>query len=90
MIKVTDFYCELYSSKIAVDTHIHNRLPSSDMVEDITESEVFSAIRELKSDKSPGTDKISNELLKYAANILSSPLSELFTKCLHVADVPKS
>ena len=55
---VTDFYCELYSSKIAVDTHIHNRLPSSDMVEDITESEVFSAIRELKSDKSPGTDKL--------------------------------
>jgi len=32
------------------------------MVDDITESEV-SAIRELKTDKSPGTDKISNELL---------------------------
>ena len=87
---VTDFYRELYSSKISVNIYLHNRLPSSDMADDITESEVFSAIRELKTDKSPGTGQISNELLKYAANILSSPLSELFTKYLHVADVPKS
>jgi len=32
----------------SVNIYLHNRLPSSDMVDDITESEVFSAIRELK------------------------------------------
>jgi len=30
---VTDFYHELYSSKISLNIHLHNRLPSSDKVD---------------------------------------------------------
>ena len=60
------------------------------IIDEITENEVQGAIKELKNNKSPGIDKISNELLKYAADILKCPLSILFTKCLNNTDVPKS
>ena len=44
-------------------------------MDEITENEVQGAIKELKNNKSPGIDKISNELLKYAANILKCPVN---------------
>ena len=62
-------------------------------VDEITEVEIRNAIKELKNNKSPGIDKISNELLKYtlqAAYTLKYPLSVLFNTCLNGRDVPKS
>jgi len=57
-------------------------------VDEITEEEVQKAIKELTNNKSPGLDRLGNELLKYAANVLKYPLSVLFNKCLNDTDVP--
>jgi len=68
----THFYSELYSSKVGVARSSDDTCNARQLsVDGITEVEVLNATKKLKNNKSPGIDKISNELLKYAASVHS-------------------
>jgi hypothetical protein len=47
----------------------------------ITEAEINSAIKEMKSNKSRGLDNISNEMLKSGQSFLTPCLHKLFNNC---------
>ena len=48
---------------------------SPQLVIDVTEDEVFKAVRKLKTDKSPGPDNVHPMILHEAANELAKPLT---------------
>ncbi|KAH1004457.1 hypothetical protein HUJ05_005266 [Dendroctonus ponderosae] len=54
------------NSKNSDDTEIENPSSTGEQEESITLGEVQTAIQRLKNRKSPGTDNIPNELLKFA------------------------
>ena len=51
--------------------------PGQPLKQPITASEVESAMKLLRNGRAPGPDGVSNELLKYAAGILSEPFAEI-------------
>lgn len=55
---------------------------------DIQENVILSAINKVKTNKTPGPDKISPRILKEAKNELVKPLSILFNKSLSTRKVP--
>ena len=55
----------------------------------INDVEVEAKIKKLKNRKSPGTDGIPNELLKYGGPELASKLSQLFNKILKETETPE-
>ena len=68
-------------------------LPQPKSAEDkiplITASEVRHAIRQLKENKAPGSDYITNDLLKNTREVLLAKRAELFNECLHQSKIPK-
>ena len=56
----------------------------------ITKNEIMKAISQLKSNKSVGPDKISNEMLKCGRMILLPYLSKVFNACIKSESYPKS
>lgn len=50
--------------------------------------EVKQIILELKDNKSPGLDGISNEILKYSVSALTEPISFIINKCIEQGKVP--
>ena len=79
------FYNNLYKSDVAIQL-----IPATvvDQVEDIIPVEVQSAIKEIKSGKSPGADGITAVMLKYGAEELLPILTSLFNQWLRDEDVP--
>lgn len=55
---------------------------------EITHDEIEHAIRKLKNKKSPGPDRICNEVIKNLKNILTPFYQTLFNKILSVATLP--
>ena len=53
--------------------------PGQPLKQPITASEVESAMKLLRNGRAPGPDGVSNELLKYAAGILSESFAEIIT-----------
>jgi len=53
----------------------------------IIRSEERFAIRQLKENKSPGPDKITNDFLKNTGEALLKKLAELFIECLHQSKI---
>lgn len=51
--------------------------------------EVETAIASLKNGKSPGSDLIPNEILKWGKPLLTTKLSELFTKAYRTGTIPE-
>lgn len=83
----TDFYKNLYSSP---NQHVY-KLPFSNIIktkEIIEESEVVERIMSLKAEKSPGPDKITNEIIKSGCAYLSKPLTQLFNKIINCKNCP--
>ncbi|CAH2105470.1 unnamed protein product [Euphydryas editha] len=87
----TEFYKNLYDrprlpdiSHQTDDEYVNN---STD-IKPIDESEILTIIKNLKCDKSPGPDGITNEVLKHGGSILSKSLSSLFNRILHTATIP--
>jgi hypothetical protein len=56
----------------------------------ITEAEISSAIKEMKSNKSPGLDNISNEMLKSGQSFLIPCLHKLFNNCFTMGYYPEN
>ena len=78
------------------DTDMIPTLPSVTFDENLTihnltvnEQDVRLAINKLKSNKTPGPDKISPRILKETLNEISKPLSELFNLSLRTCKVPQ-
>ena len=82
-----EYYEKLYQSGIG------KPLPQPKSAEDkiplITASEVRHAIRQLKENKAPGSDNITNDLLKNTGEVLLAKRAELFSECLHQSKIPK-
>lgn len=89
--QATNFYKELYKKrhqeKNIVDTA--NYIPNTESIPPIEAREVYEHIKLLKSGKSPGPDRISNEMLKHATPILLNHFTQLFNLILETETVPK-
>jgi len=79
----TNFYKELYkSNENSINKCIIELVNNDDDTSNIMLSEVRDIIQKLKINKSPGPDKIENELLKTFSEILVEPLTIIFNKIL--------
>lgn len=88
----TTFYRELYKKRREDDNTEQQNTVEIDYIstiEPINETEVYKHIRQLKTEKSPGPDGLSNEALKIGAPILLNPLTQLFNVVLDTETVPK-
>ena len=63
---------------------------NSELNEEITTGEINKAIRQLKKKKSPGEDKIINEMLIYGQVALIKPIKQLFNCILKTKQFPDS
>lgn len=88
--QATYFYQDLYKKK-ANDyevAHKGNGIKNTQPITPIEEKEVFLQLKQLKSDKTPGPDGITNEALKIGAPILLSHITRLFNLILETEIVP--
>ncbi|XP_045454944.1 uncharacterized protein LOC123664445 [Melitaea cinxia] len=70
----TSFYKDLYNCPTNTQTNNLEKLTNMDYsggIEPIKEAEILYHIKRMKSEKSPGTDKITNEAIKKAFDTLS-------------------
>ena len=90
--KRENFYQSLYQSQLSIDQDIHdgdiffnlNNIPT--LANDkqalceglITESEAFNALKDFSADKTPGTDRLPAEFLKYFGPQLQSSIVSSF------------
>ncbi|VDK18177.1 unnamed protein product, partial [Anisakis simplex] len=81
------FYNDLYSSKIQI-TEKKSRAQEEE-IPTVMKEEVKNALSKMKTDKSPGNDKIKAEYLKMGGENLHKALAERFTKYLQNTEIPK-
>ncbi|PZC72397.1 hypothetical protein B5X24_HaOG211241 [Helicoverpa armigera] len=85
----TKFYTSLYKNRTNINNTSNNtRTVCENFNNPIETTEVIEALKILKSEKSPGSDNITNEALKTAASTLALPLTVLFNKILQKAETP--
>ncbi|CAH2103521.1 unnamed protein product [Euphydryas editha] len=87
----TSFYKNLYNYPTNTQTNNIEKLTSMDYsggIEPINEAEMLDHIRRMKSEKSPGTDKITNEAIKIGHQLLVTPLVKLFNLILTTISTP--
>lgn len=89
----TKFYKTLYSTtNLDIDTNYNQNFkeisPELPQSRPIDCKEVIETIKILKSDKSPGPDNITNNVIKSACWILAAPLTKLFNLILETGDIP--
>lgn len=80
------FVREDTSQEIPAPSQIHQGVKLEDM--NITEEKVKKKLSELDESKAPGPDGISPYVLKHCADIICSPLTDIFTTSLRTGDVP--
>lgn len=94
----TNFYRKLYDNQEAHEGYVHitntSRRPNIpevllDPVPKILPSEVEKAIKSQKMDKSPGPDKITNELLKGTLKEITPILTNIFNNILTNNRIPE-
>ncbi|CAG4934862.1 unnamed protein product [Colias eurytheme] len=94
IIKVaTDFYKNLYSFQHPQDTNNAIVLPTGKesgraTAPEIEINEVITALKNLKIEKSPGPDNITNDTLRIASKELAKPLTNLFNLVLKTGETP--
>lgn len=72
----TELYKKLYRDKTRIFTNkIEPETVDCHSIQPIHETEVINSIKKLKFEKSPGSDNITNESLKYGHQILAEPLT---------------
>ncbi|CAH2088608.1 unnamed protein product [Euphydryas editha] len=90
----TEFYKSLYTYERSGEPDRDSSLPPAretlfeTSFEVVKEVEVLNGITRLKSDKSPGPDNITNEVLKLGASYLAGTLTQLFNLVLETAIAP--
>lgn len=85
----TDYYKKLYKSNKSGRAQI-NELESvgTNITPTILTEETMKAINSQKIDKTPGSDQITNELLKSVASTIAPILTELFNDIIETEDIP--
>lgn len=88
----TDFYKNLYSAKednnICCNKIIFSKKETENTIKPFDEKEIVDTIKRLKTDKSPGSDNITNEVIKIAQEQLALPLTHLFNLILETTETP--
>lgn len=88
----TEFYRNLYSNTDPTPPEksgTHKKTTNNEEVPAFMEDEIVNIIRTLKNNKSPGEDKITNEMLKTGNEILAQPLLSVFNKILQTTQIPE-
>lgn len=88
----TNFYKNLYQKRNNRDIEIQSRIgdeTDQDHVKPFEDVEIYKHIKRLKSEKSPGSDGLCNEVLKIGAPILIHYLLHLFNMVLETETVPE-
>ena len=86
--RVEEFYKELYSSNISVQSVASSVHDSS--IPKVTCEEVAFALKSMKRGKAPGEDGISIDLLKDARTEVHCKLAQLYTCCIRKESAPES
>lgn len=88
--QATTFYQELYKNKDKTIEEANEPYYcyNTETIKPIEEKDIYAQLKQLKSDKSPGPDGITNEALKIGAPVLLRPLTELFNLILEAEIVP--
>lgn len=90
IIKVaTDYYRELYKSKNPIITTEEQYPLNSEPIPKILKEETAKAINTQKIDKSPGSDQITNELLKSTLPVIAPILTDLFNEIIETEIIPQ-
>ncbi|GBP92007.1 LINE-1 retrotransposable element ORF2 protein [Eumeta japonica] len=82
----TDYYTELYKDNT---NEREIELPDNEIIPYILQEETEKAINTQKSDKAPGPDGISNEILKQMKADLIPILTEIFNGVISTEIIPK-
>lgn len=83
------FYTGLYSSKSQKTVKKINimNVGSEDLPE-ITEGEISATLKQMKSNRCPGEDQVTTEMLKLGGKTLHKTIKILLNKCLHAGKIP--
>ena len=88
----TDYYRKLYqrqkTSQIEDRNHTRITTKHSELVPIILQEEVIKSIKTQKLDKAPGSDQISNEIIKYAMPVIVPIITDLFNDILATETIP--
>lgn len=89
----TKFYKTLYSvhnqeTTYIDDTNYNNTNSDECRLLPLDSKEVTDVINKLKSEKCPGPDHITNEVIKTACSLLCAPLTYLFNRIIETAIIP--
>lgn len=86
----TDYYRKLYQRQKTARVEEQNLITTnSESVPIILQEEVIRAINTQKLDKAPGSDQISNEIIKYTSSVLVPSLTDLFNEILATESIPE-
>ena len=83
-----EFYMDLYTSSFVVQTEEQQCYECNEVIE-VTRFEVKEAIQQMKSNKSPGANNITVDLLKDSGESVFDLLAFLFSECLKQGRTPK-
>lgn len=90
IIKVaTEYYRELYQSKNPTIATEEQYTLNSEPIPKILEKETVKAINTQKADKAPGSDQITNELLKSTLSVIAPILTDLFNEIIETESIPQ-
>lgn len=86
----TTYYQNLYSN--CTDNREEQRQEYQETYDEgdaITMEEVQTAVQQLKNRKSPGTDNITNEMIKYGGREIHQEITKLFQNIIRTGEVPR-
>ncbi|PZC85214.1 hypothetical protein B5X24_HaOG202399 [Helicoverpa armigera] len=86
----TNFYRTLYQSLEIEHVVKHYDTPTNEQeIPEIIKEEVIRAVRTQKNDKAPGSDLVTNELLKITLPVIASKLTQIFNEIIETEKTPK-
>lgn len=86
----TEFYRNLYRSQKEKDTIKENdEITNEEYIPEIMKEETIKAINTQKLDKAPGSDLVTNELLKATLPVIAPRLTDIFNEIINTENIPE-
>lgn len=85
---ITDYYADLYNDIDKINT-VNTSEIKKEIEPPFLEKEIEAIVKQLKPNKCPGHDKITNEHIKMGGVELIKKLTKLFNKVLETSKIPK-